>query len=145
MHQKSSINTGPARSPIGVHTDDFSDLKRGIENSELVLHYQPRVSLSDRRIIGFEALVRWNHPRHGLLEPGEFIPVAEETSLIVPLGRWVLEAACRQMAAWHESFPRSPLMTLSVNTSLKQLMQPGLIADVRCILAETRLRPECLR
>jgi EAL domain-containing protein (putative c-di-GMP-specific phosphodiesterase class I) len=145
MHQKSSISTRPALSPPGAHRDAASELKRSIEDGELVLHYQPRVSLFDRKIIGFEALVRWNHPRHGLLEPGEFIPVAEETSLINPLGRWVLEAACRQMAAWHESFPRSPLLTVSVNTSMKQLMQPDLIPDVRCILAETRLRPECLR
>lgn len=145
MHQKSSINTRPVRSPLGVTRDAASDLKRGIEDGELVLHYQPRVSLFDQKIIGFEALVRWNHPRHGLLEPGEFVPVAEETGLITPLGRWVLEAACRQMAAWHEAFPVDPSLTVSVNTSKKQLMQPRLIPDVRYILAETGLRPACLR
>lgn len=145
MQQKSSIHTRPVRSPLGVRRDAGPDLKRGIEDGELVLHYQPRVSLFDRKIIGFEALVRWNHPRHGLLEPGEFIPVAEETGSIIPLGRWVLEAACRQMAAWHEVFPQNPLLTVSVNTSMKQLMQPRLVPDVRCVLAGTGLRPACLR
>lgn len=145
MHQKSSINNRRVRSPLGVHRDAGSDFKRGIGDGELVLHYQPRVSFLDRKIIGFEALVRWNHPRHGLLGPGEFIPLAEETGLIVPLGRWVLEAACRQMAAWHEAFPQNRLLNVSVNTSMKQLMQPRLIPDVQRILAVTGLRPACLR
>ena len=96
-------------------------------------------------ITGFEALVRWNHPTRGLLYPSEFIPVAEETGLIVPLGRWVLGEACRQMAAWHRSMIREPALSISVNVSFKQLTETGLAECVEGILAETGLDPQTLK
>jgi diguanylate cyclase (GGDEF)-like protein/PAS domain S-box-containing protein len=121
------------------------ELKKALEAQEFVLHYQPKVSLADQRITGFEALVRWNHPTRGLLFPSEFIPVAEETGLIVPLGRWVLGEACRQMAAWHKSAISEPALSISVNVSFKQLAEPGLADDVERILAETGLEPSTLK
>jgi diguanylate cyclase (GGDEF)-like protein/PAS domain S-box-containing protein len=121
------------------------DLKKAIKARQFVLYYQPKVSLHDRRIMGFEALVRWNHPSRGFLFPGEFIPVAEETGLILPLGRWILREACRQMAAWHNSTGRAPVLSISVNISYKQLADPHLARDVESVLAETGLDPESLR
>jgi diguanylate cyclase (GGDEF)-like protein/PAS domain S-box-containing protein len=122
-----------------------ADLKKAVKANEFVLHYQPKVSLADQRIKGFEALVRWNHPRLGLLYPGEFIPVAEETGLIAPLGLWILREACRQMAAWHKSMIREPALSISVNISFKQLAEVSLADDVERILAETGLDPATLK
>jgi diguanylate cyclase (GGDEF)-like protein/PAS domain S-box-containing protein len=121
------------------------DLKKAIKGNEFVLHYQPKVSLADQHITGFEALVRWNHPRRGLLYPSEFIPVAEETGLIVPLGLWILHEACRQMAAWHASMVREPPLSISVNVSFKQLDEVSLAEEVERILAETGLDPTTLK
>jgi diguanylate cyclase (GGDEF)-like protein/PAS domain S-box-containing protein len=122
-----------------------ADLKKAIAAREFVLHYQPKVSLVDQRITGFEALVRWNHPRRGLLYPSEFIPVAEETGLIVPLGLWILHEACRQMAAWHKSMIGEPALSISINISFKQLAEASLAEDVERILAETKLDPATLK
>ena len=122
-----------------------ADLKKAVEAHEFVLYYQPKVSLTDQRITGFEALIRWNHPRRGLLLPSEFISVAEEIGVIVPLGRWVLDEACRQMAEWHKSIAREPALSISVNVSFKQLAEPGLAGDVERILAETGLDPGTLK
>ncbi len=121
------------------------DLKVAIDNRELVLHYQPKVSLATHRITGFEALVRWNHPTRGLLYPSEFIPVAEETGLIIPLGHWVLLEGCRQMAAWHKTMFTGQPLSISINISFKQLAEPDLAADVERILAKTKLTPATLR
>jgi predicted signal transduction protein with EAL and GGDEF domain len=122
-----------------------ADLKKAVKAHEFVLHYQPKVSLVDQRITGFEALVRWNHPRRGLLYPSEFIPVAEETGLIVPLGLWILHEACRQMAAWHKSMIGEPALSISVNISFKQLAEASLADDVERILTETGLDPATLK
>ena len=122
-----------------------ADLKKAVKAHEFVLHYQPKVSLVDQRITGFEALVRWNHPRRGLLYPSEFIPVAEETGLIVPLGLWILHEACRQMAAWHKSMIGEPALSISVNISFKQLAEASLADDVERILTETGLEPATLK
>ena len=122
-----------------------TDLSKAIDNHEFVLHYQSKVSLIDQRVTGFEALIRWNHPRRGLLYPSEFISVAEETGLIVPLGRWVLQEACRQMAVWHETPTTGPPLSISVNISFKQLAEPSLPDDVERILAETGLDPATLK
>jgi diguanylate cyclase (GGDEF)-like protein/PAS domain S-box-containing protein len=122
-----------------------ADLKKGIDNNEFVLHYQPKVSLADQQITGFEALVRWNHPRRGLLYPCEFVPVAEETGLIVPLGRWVLHEACRQMATWHKTITHDSPLSVSVNISFKQLAEASLPDEVDSILAETGLDPKSLK
>jgi diguanylate cyclase (GGDEF)-like protein/PAS domain S-box-containing protein len=122
-----------------------ADLKKAVLAYEFVLHYQPKVSLIDQRITGFEALVRWNHPKRGLLYPSEFISVAEEIGLIVPLGRWVLHEVCRQMAAWHKSMLVRDPLSVSVNISFKQLAEAGLANDVERILAETGLNPKDLK
>ena len=121
-----------------------SDLRRGIERGELRLHYQPLVDMPTDRIVGFEALVRWEHPVRGLIPPLSFVPLAEETGLILPLGRWVLEHACRQARAWRDLRPDAPPMFMSVNLSARQFAQPGLVDQVKEILADTGLEPSTL-
>ncbi len=121
------------------------DLRRALERRELRLHYQPIVSLQARTITGFEALVRWEHPQVGLIPPGEFIPLAEETGLIVPLGQWVLREACRRAAAWQACFPSDPPMTISVNLCSRQLMHPDVVLMVEEALSESGLDPRSLR
>jgi len=122
-----------------------ADLKRAIACNEMKVYYQAEVSTKDHRIIGFEALVRWNHPTRGLLGPNEFISVAEETGLIVPLGLWVLREASRQMVVWQKSMPRAPALTISVNVSFRQLAAAGLARDFEQVLADTGLDPRCLK
>jgi EAL domain-containing protein (putative c-di-GMP-specific phosphodiesterase class I) len=122
-----------------------SDLRQAIDEQEFVVFYQPEVSLSTRKAVGYEALVRWNHPRRGTVMPGEFLPVAEETGLIIPLGRLVMREACRQMAEWHRNFPQEPRLTISINASSRELADPDLVANVAQILQETGLDPGSLR
>jgi EAL domain-containing protein (putative c-di-GMP-specific phosphodiesterase class I) len=122
-----------------------NDLRRAIERKEFCLYYQPIVSLASGRITGFEALVRWQHPERGLVSPMDFIPLAEETGLIVPLGLWVLEAACRQMRAWHEMSPLHRELKLSVNLSGRQFAQVDLLDRITRVLVETQLDPRCLQ
>jgi diguanylate cyclase (GGDEF)-like protein/PAS domain S-box-containing protein len=122
-----------------------TDLRRAIDLNQLVLYYQPQMSLTNNRVVGYEALVRWQHPERGLVPPSEFIPVAEETDLIVPLGRWVLREACRQMALWHRSFAVQPALTVSVNVSFRQLGDANLVDEVRKALRESGLPPESLK
>ena len=124
--------------------DMENDLRRAIERGELRLHYQPLVDLTTDRIVGFEALVRWQHPVRGLVPPLSFIPLAEETGLIVPLGRWVLETACRQAREWRDARPGAPQLMMSVNLSARQFGQPDLVDQVVAILAETGLDPTTL-
>jgi len=133
----------------GMHTSAMellqleNDLRRAVDRGEIVLHYQPIVSLADSRIIGFEALARWNHPQRGLIYPDDFIPNAEETGLIVPIGRWVLEEACARMKQWQTAFGRDDL-AISVNLSGRQLAHPSFAADLRRVLRETHLPPQTL-
>jgi diguanylate cyclase (GGDEF)-like protein/PAS domain S-box-containing protein len=121
-----------------------SGLRKAIDNDQLVLHYQPIVALSNNRISGFEALVRWNHPERGLIYPEEFIPVAEESDLIILLDRWVLREACRQLAEWHRSFPSVSPLTINVNVSARHLCDLRFIEEVELALAESGLNPEAL-
>jgi len=121
-----------------------TDLQRALRRGELVLHYQPIVSLSTKSAIGAEALLRWQHPEHGLLGPGTFIPMAEETGLILPIGRWVLEEACRQAAEWQAALPASSPFGVSVNLAVLQLEQPDLVDQVATVLRETGLEPQRL-
>lgn len=122
-----------------------TDLRQALERQELRLQYQPILCLNTDQIVGFEALVRWQHPRDGLIAPGHFITVAEETGLIVPIGEWVLQEACRQMQCWHTQFGQVLPLMISVNLSSKQLSQPDLLQQVDRMLAETGLRPQQLK
>jgi EAL domain-containing protein (putative c-di-GMP-specific phosphodiesterase class I) len=121
------------------------DIAAGIQAREFVLHYQPRVSLHDRMLIGFEALIRWNNPKLGLLSPATFIPLAEDTGLMVPLSRWVFREACRQMASWQRELPVQLPLTISVNISIPHLADSCLIQDISAALRETALIPGSLR
>jgi diguanylate cyclase (GGDEF)-like protein/PAS domain S-box-containing protein len=116
-----------------------NDLRQAIERQEFTLFYQPIVSLSSGQFCGFEALVRWQHPLKGMISPAEFIPVAEETGLIVPLGKWILREACHQMATWQKKFPSATSLKVSVNLSVKQLREPGLLTQIQQVLQETGL------
>jgi len=122
-----------------------SDLRNAIDENQFVVYYQPEVSLATGKVVGYEALVRWNHPQRGLVMPGEFLPVAEETGLIVPLGRWILREACRQMAEWQRNHPQDPALTISVNASSRELADPDLVPNVARVLRDTGLDPESLR
>ena len=122
-----------------------TQLRHALENEELRVYYQPIVSLDKGRIIGLEALARWEHPERGLIYPAEFIPTAEETGLIIPLDRWVLREACRQMHEWHEKIPVDPPLTISVNLSAKQLAQPDLVEMIQQTLDETGLEASFLK
>jgi diguanylate cyclase (GGDEF)-like protein/PAS domain S-box-containing protein len=122
-----------------------NDLRRALERKEFRVFYQPIYNLQTQEIVEFEALIRWIHPEKGIVSPTDFIPIAEETGLIIPIGRWVLEESCRQMAHWQKQFPRFSELGISVNLSTKQLMQPHLAKDVYQILSETGLRAESLK
>ncbi len=118
-------------------------LRRAIERDELRLHVQPVVALASGRIQGFEGLVRWQHPQRGLVAPDAFIPLAEETGLIVPIGRWVLREVCRTLRRWHAELGRE-WVQCSVNLSVRDLQQPDLVESVRAALDETGVRPDRL-
>jgi len=120
-----------------------NSLRVALERGQFVIEYQPIVFIDTARIRGFEALVRWSHPARGLLGPAEFIPVAEEIGMIVPLGRWVMETACRQIHQWNLSVPSDQPLSISVNISRRQLREPQFVADVAQLLADTGL-PERL-
>jgi len=122
-----------------------TDLRRAMERKEFRVYYQLIVSLDDGHISGCEALLRWQHPTRGLVSPSEFIPVAEETGLIVPIGRWVLHEACRQLHAWQQKFRSKSPLTISVNFSSKQFMQPELVDQMKQILTSTGLEPHSLK
>ncbi|TYP69752.1 putative bifunctional diguanylate cyclase/phosphodiesterase [Paenibacillus methanolicus] len=119
-----------------------SDLRKALENEQFTLAYQPLVNLSTGRIVGVEALVRWQHPQRGLLPPGEFIPLTEENGLILPLGEWVLKAACKQNKAWQDA--GMPPMRMSVNLSMRQFRQHKLADRIKSILEQTGMPPEYL-
>ena len=115
------------------------DLRLALERGEFRVFYQPLIRLETGRITGWEALVRWEHPTRGLISPAAFIPIAEETGLIVPIGQWVLEEACRQARRWHELFPDEPARTMSVNLSARQFAHPRLVDDIHRALRSARL------
>ncbi|HEV7665073.1 MAG TPA: EAL domain-containing protein, partial [Chloroflexota bacterium] len=120
-----------------------SELRLALERDELVVYFQPIVTLGTGRIQDMEALVRWRHPEHGLIAPDRFIPLAEETGLIIPMGQWVLETACAQLRAWQLRFGDRD-MAVSVNLSARQFQHPTLVSDVARVLQQTGLQPECL-
>ncbi|WP_280546176.1 EAL domain-containing protein [Halomonas sp. 11-S5] len=120
-----------------------ADLRQALPRDEFLLHYQPQVD-ADRRMIGVEALLRWQHPERGMVSPGEFIPLAEENRLIVPIGGWVLESACRQLVAWARDSATTDL-TISVNVSPQQFREADFVEQVLATLARTGARPERLK
>jgi diguanylate cyclase (GGDEF)-like protein/PAS domain S-box-containing protein len=121
-----------------------ADLRHALERAQMLLHFQPTVRLATGAIVGGEALLRWRHPKRGLLAPGEFVPMAEETDLIVPIGRWVLDHACRAAAAWPAPSGQEGPPRVSVNLSGRQLQRPVLINEVREALRASDLSPERL-
>jgi diguanylate cyclase (GGDEF)-like protein len=121
-----------------------SDLRRVLEREEFVVHYQPTVSLETGNVLGLEALVRWEHPERGLVPPSEFIPVAEDTGLIIDIGRWVLKEACVKVRGWQDRYPSEPPLRANVNLSATQFHQPDLADDIAEILEETHLDPQNL-
>ncbi|HEY5545431.1 MAG TPA: EAL domain-containing protein [Gemmatimonadaceae bacterium] len=122
-----------------------TDLRHAFEREEFFLHYQPIISLAEGRIIGAEALIRWRHFERGIVSPATFVPVAEDTGLVVPLGRWVLREACRQAYAWQSSAADGQHFAISVNLSVREFAQPDLVRTVASILDETGLPPKALR
>jgi EAL domain-containing protein (putative c-di-GMP-specific phosphodiesterase class I) len=134
-----------------MHTDALAklqletDLRRAVEQGEFRLHYQPLISLRSGHITGLEALLRWEHPQRGLVQPSDFIPIAEETGLIVRIGRWVLNEACRQLATWQRSHPRAEPLSIGVNLSVKQFSQPDLLDQLANALRASGIPPNCLR
>ena len=121
-----------------------ADLRRALENEEFVLHYQPIISFETGRLSTFEALLRWQHPGRGLVGPDVFVPIAEETGLIVPLGSWVLEEACRQMRRWRDDFADREHVAVAVNLSARQFEDPDIVDQIRGVLERTGLEPDGL-
>lgn len=122
-----------------------TNLRKALEHQQFVVQYQPIINMNSQRIIGFEALVRWQHPEKGLIPPAEFIPTAEETGLIIPLGYWVLDEACRQIHAWNAENDFDPPLTINVNLSVRQCQQPDLIEKISDILKKNKVDPTQLK
>ncbi|WP_433202795.1 putative bifunctional diguanylate cyclase/phosphodiesterase [Dactylosporangium sp. CS-047395] len=129
---------------IQAHAELGADLRDAIGTDRLFLRYQPIVRLDDGSVVGAEALMRFEHPTRGPISPAEFIPVAEQSGLIVPLGRWALREACKQMAEWLRRYGQKALYSITVNVAGRQLQDPGFVDDVRAALASARLAPDRL-
>jgi diguanylate cyclase (GGDEF)-like protein len=117
-----------------------SDLRHALLNHEFQLYYQPIFTLYSNKVMGFEALIRWFHPKRGMINPADFIPMAEESGLIIPIGNWVIEEACTQISKWHEKFPGRQNVSINVNISGKQLIQVGFIEYLQEVLLKTNLK-----
>lgn len=122
-----------------------TDLRHAIERDEFVTYYQPIISLRSMKLIGFESLIRWNHPTRGLVPPGEFIPVTEVTNLIVPITLWILRKSCNQLVEWKRKYPAQADLMISVNLSGKHFAQPDLVKQVKDILKDTNMDPRHLK
>jgi EAL domain-containing protein (putative c-di-GMP-specific phosphodiesterase class I) len=122
-----------------------NDLRRALEKEEFTVYYQPKFRLGQTdKIEEIEALARWEHPQRGLMLPKDFIPVAEETGLIIPIGEWVMREACHQAKEWQERYPSEPPLGMCVNLSAAQVRHPGLLQDVSSVLRESGLEPGSL-
>jgi len=122
-----------------------NELRQAIFNEKLILYYQPIISLDNLELKGFEALVRWQHPVRGIISPGEFIPLAEETGLIVALGEWVMHKACHQLYLWHNQLPNATTLTMSINVAGEQLHDPQFLENVDRIIASTKVSSQQLK
>ena len=121
-----------------------NDLRQGLNKNEFILKYQPIVEFKNAQIIGFEALVRWQHPSRGLIPPAEFIPLAEETGLIIPLGYWIMDEACRQLHEWQEEYKTDPPISININLSTRQCVDIDLIEKIKQVLNKYQLDAGCL-
>jgi diguanylate cyclase (GGDEF)-like protein len=121
------------------------EMRLALENREFVLYYQPIISMRSNQLVSFEALIRWSHPIRGILSPGEFLPVAEESGLILPIGEWVLQEACAQLKTWHEIYPAFQNVCINVNVSNRQFSQPNFVEQVMDVLRRNNLKAETLR
>ncbi|MEX2238120.1 MAG: PAS domain S-box protein [Dehalococcoidia bacterium] len=121
-----------------------NDLHRAMDRGEITVHYQPQIEIASGAVLGFEALARWEHPRHGFISPSEFIPIAEDNGLIISLGIFVLREACREAVGWQKLKPMNPPLGVSVNVSARQFQHPDLVEQVSAVLAETGLDPSSL-
>ena len=121
------------------------DLRKALKNQEFTLHYQPIVCLKTGHITGFESLIRWQHPQLGMIPPGKFIPVAEETGLIIPLGIWVLKQACKQIKSWQKKYDSFFALTVNINVAVQQFSYSSLMGEIDRILEETKLPSNCLK
>lgn len=122
-----------------------TDLRSAIERNELCMYYQPIICLNSMNLGGFESLVRWQHPQRGLIPPIEFIPVSEETGLIVPMTLWILRTSCQQMVEWQRKYPEYKDLVVSVNLSGKHFAQKDLVEQIKAIIIETEINPACLK
>ncbi|MEM7307058.1 MAG: GGDEF and EAL domain-containing protein [Planctomycetota bacterium] len=122
-----------------------ADLRHAVDRGELCLHYQPIVEMESGRIAGFEALLRWLNPERGLVSPGDFVPVAEETGLITPIGSWVLDEACRTSRRWNERYANGTPISVSVNLSGRQFAEPDLASEIEAAIAKHELDPRALK
>ena len=122
-----------------------NDLRRALEREEFCVHYQPIVNLDNGQLAGFEALIRWQHPEKGFISPGDFISLAEDTGLVIPLGMWVLKTACQQLARWQWQSHSNRHLFMSVNLSSKQTSQTDLVGEIRAVLKETHVDPSHLK
>ena len=135
----------------GMHQEALSrlqletDFRLAFERAEFRVHYQPIVELQGGRLVGAEALVRWQHPRRGLLAPAEFLPLAEETGLIMDLDAWVLKQACAQLARWRAAHPELAGLSMNVNVDERQMVSPDIVDEVLSLLRKHQLPPACLR
>ncbi len=121
------------------------DLRRALAHQEFELHYQPIISLENWKITGFEALIRWNHPTQGFISPLRFIPIAEETGLVIKIGQWVIREACQQVKLWQQKFNGDPALFMSINLSAKQFSDANLISQINQIISETQIDPGTLK
>ncbi len=139
-----AVHDGTTNAPALERLDLEMDLRGAMPRNEFTLHYQPLIDLDTNRIVGLEALIRWAHPRRGLLLPADFITLTEETGLIVPIGQWVLGEACRQLREWERLAPADAPLAMSVNLSAKQVHQATMLSEVKDILRASGLSPDRL-
>jgi len=150
MHQARRYEGAYAMFDPEMHADAIkrieveSELRTALDESQFVLHYQPTIDLQTGRLTGVEALVRWQHPRRGIVPPMEFIHLAEESGLIVPLGRWAIQEACRQVRIWQKEIPANEPIALNVNLSARQLRHPNIVRDIADALDDSGLLPSRL-